>query len=399
MAHRFRFQFLRPARRALGWGARQIDGLIGRHGEMLALRPGGPVRGSVAFAYLTDPWIYPESINRHYHTNRWESWLMAETFREAGYRVEVVNYDNIHYRPPVDCAFAFDLERNLDRWTANLPPGCVKLHHASTTHWLHWNRAELRRIAGIQQRRGISLVPRRQIPPNRCVEAADHMLYVGNAFTAETYAYAGRPMHRIPISTVITTDWPAQKDWDQARRHFIWFGSVGLAHKGLDLALEAFVRMPGLHLTVAGAVDLDQDFKAAYHRELFATPNIKCAGFVDVCSPAFLELVADCAGVVYPSCAEGGAGSVICCMHAGLVPLVTREASIDVGDFGLENRSDAIDDIIADVQRFAALPPGEVATRSRAAWEHVRRVHSRENFRRVWRQFARETLKLSLRDD
>ncbi len=157
--------------------------------------------------------------------------------------------------------------------------------------------------------------------------------------------------------------------------------------------------MPELNLIVAGGIELDQDFKAAYHRELFETPNIKCAGFVDVVAPAFLELIADCAGVVYPSCAEGGAGSVICCMHAGLVPIVTREASIDVGDFGIENSSDAIDDIVADVQRFAALPAAELAARSRAAWEHVRRVHSRENFRTVWRQLARDTLKLSLRDD
>jgi hypothetical protein len=78
------------------------------------------------------------------------------------------------------------------------------------------------------------------------------------------------------------------------------------------------------------------------------------------------------------------------------VPIVTREASIDVGDFGIENRSDAIDDIVADVQRFAALPAAELAARSRAAWEHVRRVHSRENFRAVWRQLARETLGLKL---
>jgi glycosyltransferase involved in cell wall biosynthesis len=396
MAHRFQLQFLRPVRRAFNWGARQIDGLIGRRGEMLTLQPDGPARGSVAFCYLTDPWIYPLAITQHYHTNRWECWLFAETFREAGYRVEVTNYDNTHYRPAPDCAFAFDLENNLDRWAPHLPAGCVKLHHASTTHWLHWNRAELRRLAGIQQRRGVCLKPRRQIPPNRCVEVADHMLYVGNAFTAETYAYAKRPMHRIPISTVVTSEWPAQKNWDRARRNYLWFGSVGLAHKGLDLALEAFARMPGLNLIVAGGIELDQDFKAAYHRELFETPNIKCAGFVDVVAPAFLELIADCAGVVYPSCAEGGAGSVICCMHAGLVPIVTREASIDVGDFGFENRSDAIDDIVADVQRFAALPAAELAARSRAAWEHVRRVHSRKNFRAVWRQLARETLDLKL---
>ena len=396
MSHAFRWQFLRPLSRTFRFSSRHIESFILRHGEVLTLQPDGPARGSVAFAYLTDPWIYPQSLTRHYHTNRWEAWLFAETFREAGYRVEVTNFDNAAYRPAADCAFAFDLERNLDRWAPSLPTGCVKIHHASTTHWLHWNRAELRRIAGIQERRGVNIEPRRHIPPNHCVEVADHMLYVGNAFTAGTYAYAKRPMHRIPISTVVTSDWPAQKNWDRARKNYIWFGSVGLAHKGLDLALEAFARMPDLNLIVAGGIELDPDFKAAYYRELFETPNIKCAGFVDVTAPVFLELIADCAGVVYPSCAEGGAGSVICCMHAGLVPIVTHEASIDVGNFGIENRSDSIDDIVADVRRFSELPAAELEARGRASWEHVRRVHSRENFRTVWRKLARETFRLNL---
>lgn len=363
----------------------------------MTLTPPGKARGSVAFAYLTDPWIYPHSRTQHYHSNRWEAWLFAETFREAGYRVEVVNYDNTAYRPPADCAFAFDLERNLDRWL--LPDGCVKLHHASTGHWLFCNRAELRRLAGIQARRGVALVPRRQIPPNRCIDVADHQLYIGNAFTAGTYEFARKPQHRIPITTVVPYEWPIGKDWEVARRHYVWLGSVGLAHKGLDLALEAFARMPELQLTVAGGIELDQDFKAAYHRELYETPNIRTIGWIDVLQPPFVDLLRKCAGVVYPSCAEGGAGSVIACMHGGLIPIVTREASIDVGDFGFEHRDDSIDTIVADVRRVSSLPAAELEDRGRAAWEHVRRVHTRENFRRVWRQLARETLKLPLQED
>lgn len=398
MPHSFPWQFLRPVSRAFRWGSRQVDTFTARR-EVITLQPNGPARGSVAFAYLTDPWVYPEALNGHYHTNRFEAWVLAESFREAGYRVEVLNFDNPAYRPAADCAFAFDLERNLDRWAPHLTAGCVKLHHASTTHWLHWNRAELRRLAGIQQRRGANVIPRRHVPPNRCVESSDHLLYVGNAMTAETYAYARKPRQRIPITTVIPYEWPAGKDWEAARRHYFWFGSVGLAHKGLDLALEAFAEMPDLHLTVGGGIDLDQDFKAAYHRELFETPNIHTLGWVDILKPQFVEVLRRCAGVVYPSAAEGGAGSVIACMHGGLIPIVTREASVDVMDFGIEHRDDSIATIVADVRRVSELPAAELEQRARAAWDHVRRVHTRENFRRTWRQFARETLGLALRDE
>jgi glycosyltransferase involved in cell wall biosynthesis len=398
MSRTLPWQSLRLLSRAFRWGSRQIETLIARRGEVLTLHPAGPARGSVVLSYHRDPWLYPQTRTEHYHTNRWECGLLGDTFVEAGYRLEVVEFDNPYYRPPVDCAYIIDPERNLERFAKIVPASCVKIQHASTTHWLHWNQAELRRLDGIRQRRGVVLIPRRQIPFNLTTETADRIIYVGNAYTAETFAFARKPMQRIPISTVVQADWPDQKNFDQVRRNFIWFGSVGLAHKGLDLALEAFARMPGFNLTVVGAIDLDADFKQLYHRELYELPNIRTAGWVSATSPEFLSLLHNMTGVVYPSCSEGGAGSVICCMHGGLIPIVTREASVDVQDFGFETRSAAIEDIMTEVRRVAGLPAAELAARARAAWEHVRAVHTREHFRRVWRQYARDELHLNLGD-
>jgi glycosyltransferase involved in cell wall biosynthesis len=399
MKFRRNLNALKFARRCFGWAARQCDTAVGRHGEIITVLPAGTPQGSVVLSYHTDPWIYPDCRETHYHTNRWESGLIGDTFVEAGYRLDVVEHSNPFFIPRPDTAFAIDLEQNLERYSKVVPAACVKLHHASTTHWTHWNHAELTRLHAIQQRRGVTLVPRRQIPPNLAHEVSDRAIMVGNAFTAESYAFSGKPMHRIPISTTTLCDWPADKDPEKVRRNFIWFGSVGLAHKGLDLALEAFARMPELNLTVVGGIDLDPDFKAAYHRELFETPNIRTPGWVSATSPEFLALLHDHVGVVYPSCAEGGAGSVIVCMHCGLIPIVTRSASIDVGDFGFETRSASIDDIIASTRHVAGLPAPELTARARAAWEHARTVHTRKNFRRVWRDYARTTLKLDLAAD
>lgn len=387
---------LRFFRRAFNWAANRCEIVASRHGEVISVLPTGRPRGSVVLSYHTDPWVYPATREVHYHTNRWECGLLGDTFVEAGYRLDVVEHSNAHFVPRPDTAFVLDLEQNLARYSRLVPADCVKIHHASTTHWTHWNLAELTRLHAIQQRRGVTLVPRRQIPPNLAHEVSDRAIMVGNDFTAASYAFSGKPMHRIPISTTTVCDWPADKDLDKVRRNFIWFGSVGLAHKGLDLALEAFARMPELNLTVVGGIDLDPDFKAAYHRELYETPNIRTPGWVTATDPEFLTLLRDHVGVVYPSCAEGGAGSVIVCMHCGLIPVVTRSASIDVGDFGYETRSERIEDIMESTRQVAALPAAELTARSRAAWEHVRRVHTRENFRQVWRDYARDHLKLPL---
>jgi glycosyltransferase involved in cell wall biosynthesis len=203
-------------------------------------------------------------------------------------------------------------------------------------------------------------------------------------------------MHRIPISTVTREDEFPVRDIPRIRRRFIWFGSVGLAHKGLDLALEAFGQMPDLELTVAGAIDLDQDFVAAYRRELTATPNIRNIGWLDVTDPQFHRVMRDHIGVVYPSCAEGGAGSVICCMHSGVIPVVTYEASVDVRDFGFLTAGATVADVISAVRQLTDLGDQDLLARSRATWEHVRQVHTREHFRAAYRQFARTHVGLEL---
>lgn len=399
MKFRRNLNALKFLRRCFNWSARQCETAVGSSGEIITVLPQGTPKGSVVLSYHTDPWLFPGGRETHYHTNRWECGIIGDTFVEAGYRLDVVEYNNPHFVPRPDTAFAIDLEQNLERYSRLVPGSCVKIHHASTTHWTHWNLAELTRLHAIQQRRGVTLVPRRQIPPNLAHEVCDRAIMVGNAFTAETYAFSKKPMHRIPISTTTLCDWPAEKNLDRLRKNFIWFGSVGLAHKGLDLALEAFARMPELKLTVVGGIHLDPDFKAAYHRELYETANIHTPGWISATSPEFITLLRDQVGVVYPSCAEGGAGSVIVCMHCGLIPIVTRSASIDIGDFGFETRSERIQDIIDATREVAALPTGQLHERSRAAWEHARRIHTRENFRQVWRDYARANLRLNLAGD
>lgn len=388
--------FARFSARALRMLARRCEIAVEHRTGRVILRPARRPLGSAVIFYLTDPFLHPATRDRHYHTNRWECATMADTFLEAGYVVEVVDYQAQHYRPPQDCAFAIDTEHSFDLFGPQLPAGCVKVYHAPTTHWLHWNMAELRRLQAIQQRRGVALRPRRQLPSNRGIELAKIGTYVGNQFTADTYAFAGKPMHRIPISTVTREDNFPSRDIPRIRQRFLWFGSVGLAHKGLDLVLDAFARMPDLELNVAGALSLDQDFVAAFHRELTATSNIHNLGWIDVTAPSFHDLMREHIGVVYPSCAEGGAGSVICCMHSGVIPLVTYEASVDVNDFGFLLPGATVDDVVKTVRHVANLGDSELRARSRATWEHVRRVHTRENFRATYRKFVRTELGLSL---
>ena len=84
--------------------------------------------------------------------------------------------------------------------------------------------------------------------------------------------------------------------------------------------------------------------------------------------------------MIYPSCSEGGGGCVITCMHAAMIPIVSYESSVDVGDFGFVLKESTIDEIKREARRIAEMPVSECHDRSRRAWEFARKNHTRDKF-------------------
>lgn len=344
-----------------------------------------PAKGTVVLSYLTDCWAGDPAA--HYHTNRWECACMARVLNDGGYDVAAIDWQNRTYVPPADCVAIIDLHSNLERLASLAPSSAKKIHHATGAYWAFQNRAEQTRLAALQARRGRALPARRQVGPSRAIESADFATTTGNAFTIETFAFANKAMWRVPLSSTFVQAWPVEKNFETTRSRFLWFGSHGLVHKGLDLVLEAFALTPELELTVVGPVRAEPDFAELYRPEL-SLPNVRVLDWFDTGSPQFPDLLAAHAAIVYPSCSEGGGGSVITCLHGGLVPIVTREASVDVGNFGFELRTAEVTEIVHAVRRFANLPARDIGGRSRAAWEFARRHHTREHFESTFRRIA-----------
>lgn len=367
---------------------RRIE-LSGNSKKLFVISPRGKKRGCVSISYITWPfregWDSPKARG---HTNAFEVIAMAEAWRDQGYRVEVCDYDDKTYRPPADCKVAIDIHGNLERWAPHLPNGCVKILHATGPHWLELNQAELAGLTSIRDRKGFALRPRRQVEPSCGLEVANHVVVLGNEYTAESFSFSGKPVTRVPISSSYEFEWPVDRDFEQAKRSFLWVASYGMVHKGLGLVLDAFAGLPELHLTVCGRPEKEDDFFSLYRRELEETSNIRFLGWIDMATPAFGKIARTHATIIYPSEAEGGAGSVIHCMHAGMLPACTRGASIDLCDFGVSIPEATVDCVRQAALQIAGMPASEVEERARRAWEHVRRAHTREKFRQNYRAFV-----------
>lgn len=353
----------------------------------------GEASGRALVSYVTDAlFLRPGQPVPHSHTHFWESRQIGRVLADMGFEVDFIHWGNLEFQPAERYDVLIDVRLNLERLAPLLGEDCLRIQHIETGHYRFHNAAQLERLADLERRRGLEIRPQKLIEENRAIENAHYGIALGNEFTIGTYAHAGRPIRRVPISTPCVYPAPEGKDLEVCRGRYLWFGSGGLVHKGLDLVLEAFAGRPDLSLVVCGPIHMERDFESAYAKELYETPNIETVGWVDVAGEAFRRIAAGCLGVIYPSCSEGGGGGVITCMHAGLIPVVTRESSVDLGGFGLELEDASVDTIRRTVLDLSARPQEELRDRSEEAWQYARDHHTRESFDRGYRVALAEIL-------
>ena len=358
-----------------------------RYHGMISLKPKNKkIQGSVLISYVVGDFLKnPQDIPCH-HTNCWEMYQIAKTFLEKGYCVDAIGFKNTDFSPKKRYDIFICIGRNFERLIPLLNEDCVKILHATGAHWIFQYHAEYNRIVALHKRRGITLTPKRVAKLFCGHKHADYITMIGNDFTEGTYSFLGKEIYRLPVPAVFTRKWDDTKDYDRCRKNFIWLGSVGMVHKGLDLVIEAFVQMPHCTLTVCGT--MEQDFAEAYHKELYQTHNIKTVGWVEMGSDTFFDIASRSLGIVYPSCSEGMAGSVVNCMQAGLIPLISYESGVDVGDFGLVFKTSTVEDIKVGVETIAKLPSEELAQRSKKTVEYSQQHYSRKAFTRRYRDFV-----------
>jgi glycosyltransferase involved in cell wall biosynthesis len=380
----------------------------GNIGKLGILKHQGTKQGNVLLSYIIEPFLLQDEhdiSNAHHHD--WLSWQIGLTFSSLGYDVDVVDYQDRKFVPTKNYDFFVGARTNFQRLSALMPNKCIKIVHLDTAHWLFNNSSAYQRHLDLQKRRGVTLASFKWVEPNWAIEYADYATTNwGNQFNVGTYKYAEKQIFQIPLPTCAVYPEPAEKDFDTCRNHFLWFGSDGLIHKGLDLVLEAFAQMPECRLTVCGPLrtresnaekgPLKQDtqFEAAFHRELYESKNIHTAGWVDVEGETFQKIADQCIGVVFPSCSEGGGASVITCMQAGLIPIVSYETNVEVGDFGFTLPLSSIDEIKKCVRHVCELPEAELKTMANKAWQFSQANHTREkfsiNYRKVIEQIISE---------
>lgn len=361
----------RPARDARQWTVAKAKGVyrLGRHAlrrdrpqppeplSIVSLKCGapGPARRAL-LSYITQPFVLPADHHSHLMFSVFGlAKCIAQALLDMGFDVDVIDYEDVSFRSDK----TYDLVVvhggvNFETLLRSVVGDAKIVYYSTGNQGGFWNEACVARFAALRTRRGIDLPLDRFIrySEQRANALADGIVCLGNQAMVDTYW--GFPTV-IALNNAAYADgfFDAQsKDYAGGHRNFLFFGSRGSVHKGLDLVLEAFTGLDA-ELYLCGAIE--PEFRVAFAREL-ALPNVHDMGWVQLRSAPFYELMRTCNCTIFPSASEGQPGGIVECMHCGLIPIVSRETNVDTGDYGVTLANCSVESVRAAVTEVMAQP-------------------------------------------
>ncbi len=293
----------------------------------------------ILIAYITEPFLKKDN---HIHTNFAESKVIAKIFNDLGYIVDIVKYNykgRIDYEK-YDVIFGFGpvLSNSFKQPSKK---NILRINYATGTHPHVSNQRCLKRAKDVFAKKGeYFLASVRLIDEDYLLQTTlvDGIIVIGNDLIADSYRqFFSGSICKIPVSHYSLCDSReiiANKNFAEAKKHFLFFTSSGMIHRGLDLLLENFSQQTDLHLHICCPLNLEPKFKQAYAKEL-ACPNIHYYGFINIKSETFKKLISQCAFAVLPSCSESQNSAMINLMgNGGLIPILTKEVGNDIENIG-----------------------------------------------------------------
>ncbi len=310
--------------------------------------------------YITAPFM--ENIMIKGHTNSQEAVAMAETLRDLGYSVDIINpwFDgNIEYER-YDLVIGF--RRAFENMLNMLRDDCTSIYYLTTTNSYAANMAELQRIRDFEQRNGKRLGYERL--EYSCIDLkkiyeCDGAVCLGNDHTASTYA----GMFKTLVTQNATGfDVTIDRSGINETYDFMWYGGAGSLHKGVDLCIEAFRNIPDHKFHIVGK--LDDDVYEYYKEEIDASENVIYHGYMYREDEEFRSLCAKCTFSLGVSCSEGQSTAMLTTIFAGLIPVCNDETGIDTEDYGgIRIGSEDIKDLPGFLSGLSDMSSGEIEGR------------------------------------
>ena len=278
--------------------------------------------------YIVHPFL---NLNRYErHQNEWQVREIARIISKYGYNVDVVSFESPFLKYNTVYDLLIDISPGLNDVPCKyLNEDCIRIAYMTGMNPSIAYHNENERLKALYQRKGVELPRERRVHLlSKNIEKYSAFFYIGNSYNLTSYEEFKLPAIYYMRNNGYNFEIANGSKRDKTA--FVFFASYGQVHKGLDLLLEVFAQddFP-CELYICSCVMVEKEFCKCYENELLHTNNIHTIGFVDVGGDKFWDIMNKCTYALMPSCSEGIAGSVLTCMSAGLIPIVSKECGFE----------------------------------------------------------------------
>jgi hypothetical protein len=298
--------------------------------------PNDPYQKKVLFSYVFSH-LFKNKKGNQAGTRETECSLMIHEFINKGYCLDLVDCrDEVNelniLNTKYDIVFGFGKAFNY--LNNNNLDGHKSVMYLTEKHPSFSLKKENERIEYFKQRHNkkVGLSRSNLYYKENDFNNLDAIVYIGNSFEANLIP-VNVPKFAIQPTGLLNSNYQQNKrNITESKKRFLWFGSLGAIHKGLDLLIDVFREQTDCTLYIGGLGQLDKKQLPNFEK----SRNIVDLGFVNVQSDEFIKIINQCSFVVLPSCSEALSTGVITCMNHGLIPVVSKETGFQISNFGLE---------------------------------------------------------------
>lgn len=336
-------------------------------------------RKKALVSYLTSP--FSKSNEKIRFSNNGIALSVPQALNELGYSVDIVDWDNMEFIPKIKYDLFFGhTGKNFKNIYHHLYKNTVVICFSPGDYWEFANSQEKKRFFNLSVRHNET------IPFDRyhfdyeleefSYKVANGIICLGDESVLEPYSKFPLVLNLNNASFQDDHYNKKNRKFDEVSNNFLFFGGGGNVHKGLDLLLDAFAESDK-HLYICTI--LEPEFKRLFRNEL-KRPNVHYEGWVKQRSKKFYQIMENCAFIIFPSCSEGSAGSVVECMNQGLIPIVSRETRIDVSDFGVFLNDCTVEEIVKIINDVSNKPLSWLKEKSKLTRMAAITEYSEEKF-------------------
>ena len=349
----------------------------------------------------------PEAFSRKrlpkYHSNFTECYTIAEVLDRLGYSVDCAsrNKKGIDYSR-YEIVIGINCPAYAASFTTDSKIAPLRIFYSVGAHTFYNFRVTAKRNKEFFERHNCWLLPSyHYIPGNGMnyymAQLSDAVISLGDSFLLQQMLDETEQITKVkklPAFYFNVCTPKENKDFSKCCNNILWFGSSGMMHKGLDIAIDFAIQHPQFTLHICGGSSQEKDFWRFYMPKIKSASNIIMHGFVNIESEEFANILAECGVLLNPSLSESGAVSVLNALGNGvLFPVYSKGTALDINNVGVE-----IDDVTYENFKNTLLALAKIPAKiiEQKAWEAHRLVKNRytlNNYRETMYNHIKEIIK------